>query len=59
MIRIRSGVVQWVNVSRRTSSGDLVEVFGPVEAGDQVVRRASDELRQGTRVNAQASKKPS
>ena len=59
VIRIRDGVAEWVNVSQGRSSADLVEVFGPLEAGDVIVRRASDELREGTHVNAQLSSKPS
>ncbi len=59
VIRVRDGVAEWVNVSQGQSSADLVEVFGPLESGDVIVRRASDELREGTHVNAQLSAKPS
>jgi membrane fusion protein, multidrug efflux system len=52
VIRVRDGVAEWVNVSRGRSQGDLVEIFGPLEAGDLVVRRGSDELREGTHLNA-------
>lgn len=52
VIRVRDGAVQWVNVSRGASNGELVEVFGPLEAGDAVVRRGTDELREGARVSA-------
>jgi len=30
------------------ADGDLVEVLGNLQAGDQVVRRATDEIREGT-----------
>jgi hypothetical protein len=30
--------------------GNLIEVFGNLEAGDQVATRGTDELREGTRV---------
>jgi len=33
-------------------SGDLVEVFGPLEEGDIILRRGSDEIREGTRIAA-------
>jgi membrane fusion protein, multidrug efflux system len=59
VVRVRDGVAEWVNVSRGQPNGDLVEVFGALEAGDVIVRRASDELREGTHVNAQLSTKPS
>jgi membrane fusion protein, multidrug efflux system len=59
VIRVRDGIAEWVNVSRGQSNGELVEVFGALEAGDVIVRRASDELREGTHVNAQLSSKGS
>lgn len=55
VIRVRDGKTEWVNVRRGASVGDLVEVFGDLQAGDPVVRRATDELRQGTAVTARAS----
>lgn len=53
VVRIRDGVVEWVDVRRGAAMGDLVEVFGPLAQGDQVVLRGTDELRSGTRVVAQ------
>lgn len=52
VIRVRDGKAEWVNVRRGAPAGDLVEVFGELQAGDQVVRRATDELRAGARVTA-------
>jgi RND family efflux transporter MFP subunit len=59
VIRVRGGIAQWVNISRGVSNGDLVEVFGPLQAGDIVVRRGTDELREGSHVNPQMGTKPS
>ena len=56
VIRVRDGTVEWVTVTRGAPAGDLVEVFGPLKEGDVIVRRGSDELREGTRVNAVAAK---
>lgn len=50
VIRVRDGKAEWVNVRRGASVGDLVEVFGDLQAGDPVVRRATDELRPGTQI---------
>ena len=50
VIRVNNGAAEWVNVTRGAQSGNLVEVFGPLKEGDQVVRRGSDDLREGTRV---------
>ncbi|MBI3695694.1 MAG: efflux RND transporter periplasmic adaptor subunit [Acidobacteria bacterium] len=53
VIRLNDGVAEWVNVKRGSTAGGLVEVFGPLKAGDPVVRRGSDELREGTKVTVQ------
>jgi len=58
VIRVTSGAAEWVTVSRGVVAGGLVEVFGRLEAGDLVVRRGSDELREGTKVASQQSAKP-
>ena len=50
VIRARDGKAEWISVRRGATAGDLVEVFGAIKAGDDVVRRASDELRAGTAV---------
>ena len=56
VIRVKDGVVEWVNVNRGSRVGDLVEVFGPLKEGDLIVRRGTDELRQGAKVTVQAAK---
>jgi len=50
VIKIHNDVAEWVDVKRGTSMGNLVEVFGPLEAGDRVAVRGTDELREGTHV---------
>jgi RND family efflux transporter MFP subunit len=61
VIRIRDGATEWVDVKRGASmseSGrDLVEVFGELAAGDQIVVRATDELRAGTKVTVKIAGK--
>jgi RND family efflux transporter MFP subunit len=56
VIRVRDGTVEWVTVTRGAPAGDLVEVFGPLKEGDVIVRRGTDELREGTRLNVVAPK---
>ena len=56
VIRVKDGVVEWVNVNRGSRVGDLVEVFGPLKEGDVIVRRGTDELREGAKVTVQAAK---
>ena len=36
--------------------GDLIEVFGAIKDGDVIVRRGTDEIRQGAKVSAQPAK---
>lgn len=50
VVRVRDGVTEWVDVKRGGAMKDLVEVFGNLNAGDQVAVRATDELRSGTKV---------
>ena len=54
VVRVREGQVEWVDVKRGVAvnrqGGDLVEVFGDLAPGDQIVARGTDELRPGLRV---------
>jgi hypothetical protein len=45
-------VAEWVPVIKGTAAGTQIEVQGALKAGDWVVERGSDELREGTRVAA-------
>jgi RND family efflux transporter MFP subunit len=50
VVRVRSGVAEWVDVRRGELNGDVMEVFGDLRPGDDVVRRGNDEIRPGTKV---------
>jgi len=50
VIRVKNGVAEWVTVTRGPVMGDLVEVYGPLQQGDLIVRRGSDEVREGSTV---------
>ncbi len=56
VIRVSNGVAQWVNVGRGARVGDLIEVFGALKDGDTIVRRGTDEIREGAKVNVQPPK---
>jgi RND family efflux transporter MFP subunit len=56
VIRVTNGVAQWVNVGRGARVGDLIEVFGALKDGDTIVRRGTDEIREGAKVNVQPAK---
>jgi len=47
VVRDQDGRAQWVDVKKVAADGDMVEVIGDLQAGDRVVRRATDELREG------------
>ena len=55
VVRLRNGSVEWVDVKRGVSLGDLVEVFGDLTENDVVATRGTDELRIGARVNVKES----
>jgi len=57
VIRSRDGKAEWVNVSKGVTDGDLIEVIGNLRPGDIVVRRATDEIREGASLQP-APKKP-
>jgi len=48
VIRDKNGLAEWVNVQKGPAEGDLVRVIGPLQEGDRVVKRATDEVREGT-----------
>ena len=56
VIRDRGGRAEWVDVKKGVSDGDLVEVIGNLKPGDALVRRATDEIRDGAPLPAQKSK---
>lgn len=49
--RVKDGAVEQVAVQRGMALKDRVEVFGPLQAGDTVLKRGSEELKPGTKVN--------
>jgi RND family efflux transporter MFP subunit len=47
VIRNHDGQAEWVDVKKGVTEGDLVEVIGNLKAGDKVLRRPTDEIRDG------------
>jgi membrane fusion protein (multidrug efflux system) len=43
-----------VDVKKGAADGDLIEVIGDLKPGDRVVRLATDEMREGTALQARA-----
>lgn len=56
VVKVKDGVAEQVTVQRGITQGELVEVFGALEGTDTVAKRASEDLRTGTVVDARAKK---
>jgi membrane fusion protein, multidrug efflux system len=56
VIRDQDGRAGRVDVKKGVVDGDLVEVTGNLKPGEMVVRPATDEIREGTRIQAGRSK---
>jgi membrane fusion protein, multidrug efflux system len=56
VIRVRSGRTEWVDVKTGLTSGPLVEVFGELKPGDDIVARGTDELKAGASVQVKVTK---
>ncbi len=52
VIRDRNGAAEWVDVAKGAADGDLIEIRGDLHPGDKVVSRATDEIRNGARLQA-------
>lgn len=50
VIRIVNHKAEWVNVKKGLEADGKVEVYGNLKPGDQVVKQASDEIRDGSTV---------
>ncbi|MFA5910770.1 MAG: efflux RND transporter periplasmic adaptor subunit [Vicinamibacterales bacterium] len=48
VIRVTNGKAEWVTVKKGAAAGDQVEVAGDLKPGDLVVKRATDEIRNGS-----------
>ncbi len=55
VIRVSDGRAVYVDVGRGSVVGDLVEVFGALKPGDEILRRATDEIREGVTLNPRRS----
>jgi RND family efflux transporter MFP subunit len=52
VVRDQNGRAEWVDVTKGAAEGDLVEVHGNLRQGDMVLRRATDEVRDGSPISA-------
>ncbi len=52
VIRNNNGRAQWVDIRRGPTVGNLVEVHGDLKPGDEIVERATDEIRNGSELKS-------
>jgi membrane fusion protein (multidrug efflux system) len=52
VIRVRGNRTEWVDVKTGVRSGNSIEVFGDLSAGDQVAVRGTDQLPAGAEVSS-------
>ncbi len=50
VIRVVNQKAQWIGVKKGREGGDRVEVYGKLNAGDQLVKTATDEIRDGSTI---------
>jgi membrane fusion protein, multidrug efflux system len=48
IVRSKNGRAEWVNVQKGPAEGDLIRITGLLKPGDLVVKKATDEMREGT-----------
>jgi RND family efflux transporter MFP subunit len=51
VIRLVNGKAEWVDVKKGRENDGRVEVFGNLNAGDEIVKTGSEEVRDGSTVN--------
>jgi membrane fusion protein (multidrug efflux system) len=56
VIKVEDGRAHWVDVKTGMTADGTIEVFGDLKAGDQVVRRGTDAIKDGAAVQPAAAK---
>jgi RND family efflux transporter MFP subunit len=56
VIKVEGGAAHWVDVRTGMTVDGTIEVFGALQPGDQVVRRGSDAIKDGSAVKALAAR---
>lgn len=54
VMKMNNNATQWVNIEKGNALDSLVEVFGPIKAGDEVIKIVHDELRNGQSVRTKS-----
>ncbi|MBS1530972.1 MAG: efflux RND transporter periplasmic adaptor subunit [Bacteroidetes bacterium] len=59
VIRVKDNKAEWVDVKKGFQSGGNMEIYGDLKAGDQLVAKANDEIRDGQQVRVSNSDRAS
>jgi len=53
VVREKNGKAEWVDVRKGPAEGDLIQVTGGLRSGDRIIKRATDEMREGMTLQTQ------
>lgn len=50
VIRLKDGKTEWIDVRNGMNTGDKIEIFGNLNEGDTLLMKATDEIKEGTKL---------
>ncbi len=53
VVRVKDGTAEWVDVRKGNAYGPMIEVTGSLREGDFILKRATDEIRNGSKLSIQ------
>lgn len=56
VIRLKDGKTEWIDVRNGMNTGDKIEIFGSLNEGDTLLMKATDEIKEGTKLIARLKK---
>ena len=56
VIRLKDGKAEWIDVRNGMNTGDKIEIFGSLNEGDTLLMKATDEIKEGTKLIARLKK---
>lgn len=50
VIRLKDGKTEWIDIRNGMNTGDKIEIFGNLNKGDTLLIKATDEIKEGTKM---------
>ena len=50
VIRVNNQKAEWIDVKKGREANDKIEVYGNLHEGDKIIKRATDEIREGSEI---------